>query len=406
MAKDFIKKRKINMFPYLALYQNGHPIEYPFTQSRKVEKILDFLATQTTETLLKPLKSKPQFLKIKQQQDIFIVFKKSKWDAFAETLAKNYRQIPMYLLEDVSVAKEIGLFEQFLSFGVFRSFDEGDRFFQYKNGVDFYEFKPILELLRWPKIVELSEKSLEHVLLSQEHSLIFVPQFEGDEDLRVKDENERSFQEFVKYSHNNKKFKFFKVSRPTPVVNDILFSIGKAHTGKPYVILVSFEIRPYQKYRYEKNITKENLRKWVEQYDLGQLSESLKSEPIPEIQDDVLPRVVGLNFQKEVVDYKGNVMLFLYSMWCAKSKRIIQDLRKIALRARKWGVEIKWVVFEITRNEAKGLKMMQSYPNLLLYKKNDKKFPVWYDGVFEERRLENFSHLVIEGKKKYLDEDL
>ena len=139
---------------------------------------------------------------------------------------------------------------------------------------------------------------------------------------------------------------------------------------------------------------------------MGRLKESLKSELIPEIQDDILQRVVGINFEKEVIKHAGNVMVFLYSMWCSKSKRIIKDLRKIALRSKRWSTPIKWVVFEVTRNEAKGVRNMQSYPNLLLYKENDKEFPVWYDGIFEERRLENFTHLVIKKERKYPDEEL
>jgi hypothetical protein len=406
MTTNFLNQRKINMFPYLALFDHEVPVEYPFTQARKVEHLLEFLTKNITETLIKPLKSKEQFIKIKNKKDLFVVFLSSEYNKLAEGIAKNYPQIPMYMTEDKTLAKEIGLLEKGLSFGVFRSYDEGDRFFQYPDGMEYYHFKPIMEKLKWPKIMELSQDTLEHVLLSQENSMIFVPLFTKEEDVRIKDENERSFKEFVKYSSNNTKYKFFKVSKMTPIVEDILFSIGKSHKQRPYVILVSFEIRPYQKYRFEENITKQALHKWSEQFDLGQLTESFKSEPIPEVQDTILQRVVGINFKEEVIDFKGNVMVFLYSMWCAKSKRIIQDLRKIALRAKRWKTQIKWVVFEITRNEAKGLRAMQSYPNLVLYKANDKKFPVWYDGVFDERKLENFTHMVIEGKKKYPDEDL
>jgi hypothetical protein len=405
-AKEFLKKRKIVMFPYLVLFQNGLPVEFPFTMARKVENLLEFLTVNTTQSKLKSLQTKNQFLKIKKENSLFLVFYSSKWNENSESIAKNYPKIPMYLTTDEKLAKDIGIYSSHFSFGVFRDFDEGSRFFQFEEGFDFYHFKQIFKKLRWPKIMELTPETLEHVLLSKDNSLIFVPEFGKTNDVETQELNKKGLQEFVKYSSKNEKFKFFKITKMTPNVDDILSTIGKAHTGKPYVILLSFEVRPYLKYRFEKYITKEEIKKWVNEFDMGRLKESLKSEPIPEIQDDILKRVVGLNFKEEVIDNTEDVMVFIYSMWCQKSKRIIRDLRKIALRSRRWDTPIKWVVFEITRNEVKGLRNMQSYPNLVLYKSNDKKYPVWYDGVFEERKLENFSHLVIKNKRKYPDEEL
>lgn len=393
------------MFPYLAFFQDALPVEFPFTAKRRVENLLDFLTEASTGTKLRALKSKSQFLKVKEKHDLFMVFWKSEWDAHAENIARNYPKIPVYLVDQQPLAENLGIYSKYFSFGIFRNFDEGNRFFQFENGVFFYDFKVILEKLRWPKIMELTSDSLEHVLLSQENSLIFVSELQKS-DLETKDLNQKGLNEFVKYSSKNEKFKFFKVTKSNPVVEDILGSIGRAHTGKPFVLLVSFEIRPYQKYRFEKTVTADAIKNWVHEFDLGRLSESLKSEAIPRVQDDVLPRVVGLNFKEEVLDDPSDVMVFLYSMWCEKSKRIIKDLRKIAIRSRRWSTPIKWVVFEVTRNEAKGLRMMQSYPNLVLYKSDDKKYPVWYDGVFEERKLENFAHLVIKKVRKYPNEEL
>jgi hypothetical protein len=405
-SKEFLKRRRIGMFPYLSLFQNGLPVEFPFTMARKVENLLEFLTINTTQTKLQSMETKKQFSNSKANNSLFIVFFNSKWNENAETIAKNYPKTPMYLTNNAELAKEIGIYANHFSFGVFRNFDEGNRFFQFEEGFDFYHFKPIMEKLRWPKIMELTPESLEYVLLHQDNSLIFIPEFGKKNDVETEELNKKGLQEFIKYSSKNEKFKFFKISKMTPEVDDILHSIGKSHTQKPYLLLVSFEIRPYLKYRFEKYITKEEIKKWVEEFDMGRLKESLKSEPIPEVQDDLLMRVVGLNYNKEVIENKEDVMVFLYSMWCQKSKRIIRDLRKIALRAKRWDTKIKWVVFEITRNEVKGLRNMQSYPNLLLYKSNDKKYPVWYDGVFDERKLENFAHLVIKNVRKYPDEEL
>jgi protein disulfide-isomerase A1 len=71
-----------------------------------------------------------------------------------------------------------------------------------------------------------------------------------------------------------------------------------------------------------KEITSEIVSLWVEQYVKGELEPSLKSEPIPETQDESVYVVVGKNFEEVVFDDSKDVFIEFYATWCGHCKRL------------------------------------------------------------------------------------
>jgi len=61
---------------------------------------------------------------------------------------------------------------------------------------------------------------------------------------------------------------------------------------------------------------------WVEQYLAGNLQPQLKSQPIPETQDESVYTLVGKNFEDVVFDDSKDVFIEFYASWCGHCKRL------------------------------------------------------------------------------------
>ena len=67
--------------------------------------------------------------------------------------------------------------------------------------------------------------------------------------------------------------------------------------------------------------TPESVEELVEQYLAGTIEPSLKSEPIPETQDESVYTIVGKNFDV-VLDDSRDVFIEFYAPWCGHCKRL------------------------------------------------------------------------------------
>ena len=409
------------MFPYLTLFQNGLPVEFPYTEKRNLKNILDFLTFNVFESRLTKLESKEEITEKKKEFDMFVVFEKNHEFNESQSFAKNFPDVPMFYFDSKELKKEFHLPDNRYNFAIFRNFDEGDRFFALEGGVNLLVFKDIMEKFRWPAIMEITPKTVDFVLINQHNTMVFVaaaypdisnPANDTSENqqlkMKIQEENKRAFREFMGYASKNMSFRFFKVFEESEMAKKFLDSAGRSHIpNQPFVVMLNFETQPMSKYRFETRISKESLNSWVNEFNLGRLKEAMKSEKIPLYQDTVLTRIVGINFEEEVIQKEGHVFVFLYSMFCPRSRRAMHLLREVAIKSENWGLgqEIRWNVFEVTKNEAESIKYIQDYPQLLLFKEGRKAEPIWYQGNFKEKHLENFTNLMLLGEKKY-DEDL
>ena len=77
------------------------------------------------------------------------------------------------------------------------------------------------------------------------------------------------------------------------------------------------ELSTQLKYPHSQNqaVSGESVTHWVERYLDGKLEPELKSQPIPESQDESVYTVVGKNFEEVVFDDSKDIFLELYATW-------------------------------------------------------------------------------------------
>ncbi|KAI5124827.1 hypothetical protein M0805_005457 [Coniferiporia weirii] len=71
-----------------------------------------------------------------------------------------------------------------------------------------------------------------------------------------------------------------------------------------------------------KDVTPEAVEEWVSSYLAGELQPELKSEAVPETQDESVYTVVGKNFDEVVFDESKDVFIEFYAPWCGHCKRL------------------------------------------------------------------------------------
>ncbi|EIN10656.1 disulfide isomerase [Punctularia strigosozonata HHB-11173 SS5] len=70
------------------------------------------------------------------------------------------------------------------------------------------------------------------------------------------------------------------------------------------------------------DITHDNIKNHVAQFVAGKLEPQLKSQPIPETQNEPVYEVVGKSFDQVVLDDSKDVFIEFYATWCGHCKRL------------------------------------------------------------------------------------
>ncbi|KAD3639982.1 hypothetical protein E3N88_29205 [Mikania micrantha] len=126
------------------------------------------------------------------------------------------------------------------------------------------------------------------------------------------------------------------------------------------------------------NVEVDQLAPWLQDYVDGKVKPFIKSEPIPETNDEPVKVVVANSLKDMVLDSKKNILLEIYAPWCGHCKKLAPILDEVAVSFENdAGVMI--AKFDGSNNDIPSETFeVQGYPTLYFRSSSGKVVP--YEG--------------------------
>lgn len=121
-----------------------------------------------------------------------------------------------------------------------------------------------------------------------------------------------------------------------------------------------------KKFLFEGKVTSsEDLKAYFEGYASGDLSAHLKSEPVPEANDDPVFVLVGSEFDK-VIGKEQDVFVEFYAPWCGHCKRLAPEYEKVG---EAFSEVDSVVIAKVDATENDTPEDIKGFPTLIFYPK-------------------------------------
>lgn len=141
-----------------------------------------------------------------------------------------------------------------------------------------------------------------------------------------------------------------------------------------------------EKYKFDGEYSVANLEKFALDLAAGSLESYMKSEPIPEANDEAVVTVVGRNFDEIINDKTKDVLIEFYAPWCGHCKSLAPKYEELAQKLKG---ETSLVIAKIdaTANDIPPSFGVQGFPTLFFVPAGAKDAPKKYEGG---REVEDF----------------
>jgi len=133
-----------------------------------------------------------------------------------------------------------------------------------------------------------------------------------------------------------------------------------------------------EKYKYEGEYSVANLEQFARDLDAGALEQYLKSEPIPESNDEAVVTVVAKNFNEVVNDENKDVLIEFYAPWCGHCKNLAPVYEELAEKLKD-DDSVVIAKMDATANDVPANYDVRGFPTLYYAPKNNKKNPKKYE---------------------------
>ena len=171
----------------------------------------------------------------------------------------------------------------------------------------------------------------------------------------------------------------------------------------PTVRIMVTAYQEMKKYRFnKKEITEENLLKFIKDWKNQKIKPMLKSEKVPAKNDGDVFVLVGSNYEEEVINSDKDVMVLFYAPWCGHCKSLHPKYEKMAKKLKPKNKKLLIAKIDYTENEVENISI-EGFPTIKFYPANKKKEqPIDYSG---DRSIEDMVKFIKQNAFNTIDDD-
>merc|ERR1712121_170275 len=123
----------------------------------------------------------------------------------------------------------------------------------------------------------------------------------------------------------------------------------------------------------------ENFEKFIKDVLANKVEPYLKSEPVPEPNDDPVKVVVAKNFDEIVNDESKDVLIEFYAPWCGHCKSLAPKYEELATKLKD-EKSIVIAKMDATANDVPGPYDVRGFPTIYFAPKGSQDSPKKYEG--------------------------
>lgn len=389
--KELASRFEVKGFPTLKWFVNGNPTEY--NGGRTADEIVNWIVKKSgppTSSI-----TTEEIETLKGESKLFVVYYgeegSDEFKAF-ETAAAGDDKYEYRTVFDADATLPEGASRPGVV--VFRNFDEptvvfsGD--FTAKALAKFVTEAGI------PTFIEFSDEYIEPIFQEQKPALFFFHDSSADQE-KIKDvvgQTAEAHKGRIIFAHSG-------VS--DGIQQRLAEFVGVTAEDLPRLVALGFNPSGIDKFVYEGDLpalTQEDVEKFLTQYENGELSKYLKSEDVPETNDEPVKVVVGKSFN-DFVGGDQEVLLEFYAPWCGHCKALEPKYTELATElAEVDGLVIAKI--DATANEVESVQV-SGFPTIKFFPKGSTT-PVDFEGDREVEGFKTFLETNSEYYKKYLEQ--
>lgn len=382
--RDLCQEYDVSGYPTVKVFSQGKPADYQ--GARKADAIVGYLRKRTLPALSKVEHEKlAEFVK----SDKFVVVgfydddvedHKDEHALFSELAKELSEEILFGYAEDPKSAEEYGV--KAPAFVVFKQFDEPKVVFDGKFEKE--EFKAFITAQKTPLLDEIGpENFMSYVEAGLPLAYLFLDE----------DEDRKPLQEMLKPIAKKHKGKVNFVWIDATKYSGHASNLNLEEKWPAFAIQ---DPKAQTKFPFDqdKKITAEELGSFLDDFVAGKISPSVKSEPIPEKNDEPVKIIVAHQYEELVMDKKKDVFVEFYAPWCGHCKKMAPVFDDLAKRYQPHADKITIAKMDSTANDlpASAGFSISGFPTLKLIKAETNEV-VDYEG---DRSLEDMFKFIQE----------
>ena len=272
------------------------------------------------------------------------------------------------------------------SFIIFKDYDEKKAIFS-RYGLPKRYFKAFLRIHEYPIVNPCSKEILDYVRVkkdSSEKTLVMFLHPKNYTDLETVQE------EFKKFAGEERTEDYLFVASDIGEGECKSFASdnGIRESMLPALEIILLKEWSIERYQYEGPFTYEGFKNYFATWKKGSANRIYKSEETPKENPGPVYKVVGATFDDIVMDTKKDVLVKFYAPWCGHCKKLAPIYEELAKKLST-NEHIKLTEIDATVNEIPGAEI-NGYPTLKLYKADNKKHPINYNGDRTVEEIEKF----------------